>query len=92
MADKGEVVTVFLVKWIDWLRWWKTQAWKNERVDTEKKENIYFNNIIRELKVDDRLGFREMFRMDAQNFQFVLNEKSHLILPGEMSNLGGNRP
>ena len=64
----------------------KTREW------IRRKENGYFNNIIKELKVEDRLGFREMFQMDAQNLEFVLNEISHLILPGQMSNLGGHRP
>ena len=36
----------------------KTQEWIKRR-----GENGYFNNIIQELRIEDRIGFREMFRM-----------------------------
>ena len=65
----------------------KTREWIKRR-----GENGYFNNIIQELKIEDRIGFREMFRMDVENFEYLLNEVSTLITPGEMSNLGGHRP
>ena len=50
----------------------------------------YFNNIVKELKVEDRLGFREMFRMDVGDFEFILGKISHLISPRQMSNFGGH--
>ena len=50
----------------------------------------YFNNIVKELKIEDRLGFREMFRMDVGDFEFILGKISHLISPRQMSNFGGH--
>ena len=38
----------------------KTREWVKRR-----EKSGYFNNIVKELKVEDRLGFREMFRMDG---------------------------
>ena len=64
----------------------KTREWIKRR-----GENGYFNNIIQELRIEDRIGFREMFQMDVENFEYLLNEVSALITPGEMSNLGGHK-
>ena len=50
----------------------------------------YFNIIVKELKVEDRLGFREMFRMDVGDFEFILGQISHLISPRQISNFGGH--
>ena len=44
------------------------------------------------MKVDDRLGFREMFRIDFGDFEFILGKISHLISPRQMSNFGGHLP
>jgi len=65
----------------------KTREWIKRR-----EQNGYFNNIIKELKIEDRFGFREMFRMDVGDFEFILNEISHLITPGQIRNCGGHRP
>ena len=65
----------------------KTREWVKRREQSE-----YFNNIVKELKVEDRLGFREMFRMDVGGLEFILGKISHLISPRQMSNLGGHRP
>ena len=45
----------------------KTRKWIRRR-----KERGYFTNIIQELIVEDRHGFREMFRMDVGDFEFIL--------------------
>ena len=67
----------------------KTREWVKR-----KEQSGYFNNIsiIKELKVEDRLGFREMFRMDVGDFEFILGKISHLISPCQMSNFGGHLP
>ena len=44
----------------------KTRSWIKRRRDRE-----YFNNIIRELRIEDRFGFREMFRMDVTDFEYA---------------------
>ena len=33
-----------------------------------RNQREYFNNIMRELKTEDRVGFKEMFRMDVADF------------------------
>lgn len=63
----------------------KTRQWIRRR-----EERGYFTNIIQELIVEDRHGFREMFRMDIGDFEFILNRISDLISPKER--LGGTRP
>ena len=63
----------------------KTRKWIRRR-----KERGYFTNIIQELIVEDRHGFREMFRMDVGDFEFTLCKVSDLISPKER--LGGTRP
>ena len=55
-----------------------------------KSERGYFNNIIRELRIEDRAGFREMFRMDVTDFEFILAQISDLISPQER--VGGTNP
>ena len=45
-----------------------------------------------ELKVEDRLGFREMFRMDVGDFEFILGKVLYLISPRQMSNFGSHLP
>ena len=63
----------------------KTRKWIRRR-----KERAYFTNIIQELIVEDRHGFREMFRMDVGDFEFILSKISDLIFPKER--LGGTTP
>ena len=65
----------------------KTREWVKRR-----EQSGYFNNIVKELKVEDRLGFREMFRMDVEDFEFMLGKISHLISPRQMSNFRGHLP
>ena len=50
----------------------------------------YFNNKIQELRIEDRLGFREMFRMDISDFESVLAKGNDQISP--MKRLGGTEP
>ena len=45
----------------------KTRKWVERR-----SERGYFNNIIRELRIEDQAGFREMSRMDVTHFEFIL--------------------
>ena len=65
----------------------KTREWVKRR-----EQSRYFNNIVKELKVEDRLGFRETFRMDVGAFEFILGKISLLISPRQMSNFGGHLP
>ena len=60
----------------------KTWGWVKR-----SEQSGYFNNIVKELKFDDRLGFREMFRMDVGDLEFRLGKISHLISRRQMSNL-----
>ena len=54
----------------------KTRSWIKRR-----RDRGYFNNIIRELRIEDRFGFREMFRMDVIDFEYVLGKISDIISP-----------
>ena len=54
----------------------KTRNWIRRR-----GSHGYFNNIIQELKIEDRTGFRNMFRMtesDFEKFFSTLERKSAL--------------
>lgn len=63
----------------------KTRNWVKRR-----KERGYFVNIVQELMLEDRNGFREMFRMDVRDFEFILQKIGDLISPKER--LGGTVP
>ena len=65
----------------------KTREWVKR-----SEQSGYFNNIVKDLKVEDRLGFREMFRMDVGDLEFILGKISHLISRRQMSNFGGYLP
>ena len=54
----------------------KTREWIKRR-----REKGYFINIIKELIIEDRFGFREMFRMDIADFEIILSKISYLINP-----------
>ena len=49
-----------------------------------------FHNIIRELIVEDRYAFKEMFRMSVEDFETILNHIDNLISPQEIQ--GGPHP
>ena len=63
----------------------KTRDWIKRR-----RERGYFNNIIKELIIEERFGFREMFRMNIVDFEYVLGRISDMISPKER--LGGTDP
>ena len=63
----------------------KTRNWIKRR-----HERGYFNNIIQELRIEDRFGFREMFRMDVTDFVNILAKISDMISPKER--LSGTNP
>ena len=63
----------------------KTRRWVKRRSDL-----VYFNNIIKELRVEDRTGFRDVFRMDVTDFEYILTRISDLISPKQR--LGGTDP
>ena len=50
----------------------------------------YFNNIIEELGVEDRTGFRDLFRMEVTDFEYILTQTSDIISPKHR--LGGTDP
>ena len=60
----------------------KTREWVKRR-----REKGYFNNIVKELKVEDRCGFKEMFRMDVKDFEHILSKITDVISPNEI--IGG---
>ena len=63
----------------------KTRNWIKRR-----HERGYFNNIIQELRIEDRFGFREMFRMDVTDFENTLAKFPDIISPKER--IGGTNP
>ena len=63
----------------------KTRRWIKRR-----REKGYFYNIIKELRIEDRFGFRQMFRMDIADFDIILSKISDLITPKER--IGGTDP
>ena len=54
----------------------KTRRWVKRRSDRG-----YFNNIIKELRDEDRTGIRDLFRMDVADFEYMLTQISDLISP-----------
>ena len=63
----------------------KTRWWVKRRSDQG-----YFNNVIKELRIEDRTGFRNMFRMDVADFEKILTQISYLI--SSKHKLGGTNP
>ena len=41
-----------------------------------RDEKEYFNNIIQEVKVENRLGLKKMSRMDIVDFEFIFTKIS----------------
>ena len=64
------------------------QGKTRERI--KRRESGYLQNIFQELKVEDRLGFKDMFHMSANDYEFLLGQISDLISPNE--SISGNRP
>ena len=68
----------------------KPQGGKTRNWIKRRHERGYFNNIIQELRIADRFGFREMFRMDVTDFENILAKISDIISP--KGRLGGTNP
>ena len=62
-----------------------TRSWIKRR-----KENGFFETIIKELILEDLAGFKEMFRMGYADFEKILSSIVVLISPQEI--IGGHRP
>ena len=62
----------------------KTKNWIKRR-----EQKGYFRNIAQGLKIEDRLGFKDMFRMDVSDFEYVLSVIAPLIAPKEI--IGGHK-
>ena len=62
-----------------------TRSWIKRR-----KENGFFETIIRELILEDLAGFKEMLRMSYADFEKILSSIVVLISPQEI--IGGHRP
>lgn len=63
----------------------KTRDWIKRR-----KESGYFQNIFQELKLEDRIGFRDMFRMSVGDYEYILSQISDLI--STENRACGNKP
>ena len=68
----------------------KSQRGKLRNWIKRSRERGYFNNIIQELRIEDRFGFREMFRMDVTDFENILAKISDIVSPKKR--LGGTNP
>ena len=59
----------------------KTRSWIKRR-----RESGYFYNIFHELKLEDPMGFKDMFRISVTNYEFILSQISDLISPKGLVN------
>ena len=50
----------------------KTREWIKSRRERER-ESGYFQNIFQELKVEDHVGFKDMFRLKVADYKFLFN-------------------
>ena len=57
----------------------KTRSWIKRGTVT-----VYFNGIIRELTIKDRMGFKEIFWMSVENFELVLKYIDNIRSFGNM--------
>lgn len=64
----------------------KTREWVKRR----GQFGIY-ETLVKELIVEDRMSFKQMFRMSVEDFEIVLSHIDDLISPQERAR-GGNRP
>ena len=62
----------------------KTREWIKRR-----EEKGYFNNIIRELSIEDTAAFKEMMRMSHEDFLHILRSTEKDITPNQV--LGGHK-
>ena len=63
----------------------KTREWIRRR-----SQLGLYETLIKELIIEDRLSFKEMFRMSVEDFEAVLSQIHDLIAPQEFQ--GGPRP
>ena len=63
---------------------------KNPSEEPRRHERGYFNNVIQELRIEDRFGFIEIFRTDVTDFENILAKISAIIPP--KGRLGGTNP
>ena len=63
----------------------KTKRWLKRR-----RDRGYFNNIIKELRIEDCTGSRDMLRMEVADFDCILTQISDLI--SRKHRLGGIDP
>ena len=63
----------------------KTREWIRRR-----SQLGLYETLIKELIIEDRLSFKEMFRMSVEDFEAVLSQIHDLIFPQEFQ--GGPRP
>ena len=88
MAEKTSAVLVLVLNELmdsDDEKPTRGKTWEGVK---RRKQSGYFNK----LKVKGRLGFREMFRMDVGDFDFIVGKISHLISPRQMSNFDDYLP
>ena len=50
----------------------KTPRGKRRKKEKRRRERGYFNNITREIRIEDCAGFREILRMDVTDFELIL--------------------
>ena len=43
------------------------------KVGERERESGYFQNIFQELKVEDHVGFKDMFRLKVADYKFLFN-------------------
>ena len=77
-------------EWPNGFWWWKTHGGKTRRWVKRRSDRGYFNSIIKELRVEDPTGFKDMFRMDVADFECILTQIPDLISPKHR--LGGTDP
>ena len=68
----------------------KPRRGKTTECIKRRRESGYFQNIFQELKVEDRMDFKDKFRKSATDYEFLLSQISDLILPNDR--ISGNRP
>ena len=68
----------------------KPHRGKRRKQVKRRRERGYFNNFIREIRIEDRAGFREILRIDVTDFELILTQISDLISLQER--LGGTNP
>ena len=90
MAEAEDIATVFVLNELLDSDDEKPKRGKTRKWIKRPKERGFFTNIIQELVLEDRNGFREMFRMDVRDFEFILRKIGDLISPKERP--GGTLP